>query len=178
MNSVKMPSSLCRSSPPKVAIIYTTAVRQQCVRECQKHNESKISQKKYNKVRILKYVTYSHIIYHVYYFKHHNQPAYCIHNVKTSYMLDFHKFFGTRKNAEKTRKTRGKRGKSRGKLRILKIFRGRVAMRTAPTRTRPVADADFKTRTRCVADADYLPTSIWRHYLLGKRSKILLSIIL
>ena len=52
----------------------------------------------------------SHIIYHAYYSKHHNQPAYCIHNVKTSYMLDFHKFFRhpdkRRKNAENEQKMR------------------------------------------------------------------------
>ena len=35
----------------------------------------------------------SHIIYHAYYSKHHNQPAYCMHNVKTSYMLDFNEVF-------------------------------------------------------------------------------------
>ena len=88
---------------------YNVVVGQQCVIECQKHNEVSFL-KKYNKVRISKYVTYSHIIYHAYYSKHHNQPAYYIHNVKTSYMLDFHKFFGTRTNADKTRITRKKRG--------------------------------------------------------------------
>ena len=32
-------------------------------------------------------------------------------------------------------------------------------MRTAPTRTRHVVDADFTMWTRCIADTDYLPTS-------------------
>ena len=54
-------------------------------------------------------------------------------------MLDFNEVFW---HADK-------RGKIRRKLRILKFF----------SRTRRVADADFKTRTHCIADADYLPTS-------------------
>ena len=38
---------------------------------------------------ILKYVTYSNVMYHAYYSKHHNQPTYCSSNVKKYYMLDF-----------------------------------------------------------------------------------------
>ena len=55
------------------------------------------------------------------------------------------KFFGTRKNAEnakntrKTRKNTRKRGKFRGKLRILKIF----------SRTRCVADGAHADAARC-----------------------------
>ena len=63
------------------------------------------------------------------------------------------KFFGTRKNAEKTRKTQKNAQKTRKISRILKL---RTAL-LAPTRTQ-FADANSK-RTRCVADADYLPTS-------------------
>ena len=64
----------------------------------------------------------SHIIYHVYYSKHHNQPAYCIHNVKTSYMLDFHKFFGTWTNADKMRITRKNAWIARKITRITRII--------------------------------------------------------
>ena len=117
MYSVNMQSSLGKSSQqPQVAIIYKIIILQfwllvndvqGCVIECQKHNQVKCLRTKYNKVWILKYVTYSHIIYHAYYSKHHNQPAYYSSNVKTYYMLDFNDFFCMRKNAENT----GKHGK-------------------------------------------------------------------
>ena len=73
--------------------------------ECQKHTQVKFLRTKYNKVRILKYVTYSRIIYHAYYSNHHNQPA-CSNNVKKYYMLDFNEFFGIWMNVEKRWKTR------------------------------------------------------------------------
>ena len=68
---------------------------------------------------------------------------------KTSYMLDFNEVFWAR----------GKRGKTRGKLRILNFFCRRVALRTEPMQTRCVVDTDVKTQMHCVSDADYLPTS-------------------
>ena len=86
--------------------------------ECQKHSQVKFLRTKHNKIRILKYVTYSRVIYHACYSKHHNQSAYSSSNVKTYYMLDFNEVFlyedkcgkhagnaeKERRNAEKTRK--------------------------------------------------------------------------
>ena len=77
-----MQSSLCKFSghclqEPKITIIYTMVVLQfwviqRCVIECPKHIQVKFLRTKYNKVGILNCVTYSRIIYHAYYFKHHN----------------------------------------------------------------------------------------------------------
>ena len=119
MYSVKMQSSLCRSSPPKVAIIYTTVVHQQYVTECQKHNEVKILIKNTTKLGF-KNMSHIHILF----------TRLIILNIttnrltasttsKTSYMLDFNEVFLAR---GKTRKKRGENGNTRGKLRILKIF--------------------------------------------------------
>ena len=43
----------------------------------------------------------SHIIYHAYYSKQHNQQAYCFNNVKASYMLDFNEVFWPADKREK-----------------------------------------------------------------------------
>ena len=191
MYSVNIQSSLCRSSQqPKVATIYTIVILQFLVgQRCptmwivfQKHSQVKFIRTKYNKVRTLKYVTYSHIIYHAYYSKHYNQPAYCSNDVKIYHMLEFNEVFGMRTNVEntlKTRKTckciktRGKRRKTRGKtwkicrkLQILKFSCGRGALRTEPMWTGCVSNANLQMRMRCIADADYLPTST-THYPKG-----------
>ena len=79
---------------------------------------------------------------------------------KTCYMLDFNEVFWHADNADKTRKTRITRIKNADNAdNAENFFRGRVAARTAATRTRRGADGNFTTRTRRGADADYLPTS-------------------
>ena len=46
-------------------------------------------------------MSHIHILfYHAYYSKQHNQPAYYINNVKTSYMLDFNEVFWDAENAK------------------------------------------------------------------------------
>ena len=60
--------------------------------------------------------TYSNIIYHAYYSKHHNQPAYCFNNVKTSYMLDFHEVFWYAEKCGKNAESVGKHAENAEKL--------------------------------------------------------------
>ena len=134
MYSVKMQSSLCRSSPPKVAIIYTTVVHQQCVTECQKHNEVKILIKNTTKLGF-KNMSHIHILFTMLIILNITTNRLTASTTsKTSYMLDFNEVFlargKTRKNAENAEKHAEK---LRGKLRILKIF----------------------SRTRCVADGTH-----------------------
>ena len=77
----------------RIAILWLVNDAQRCVTECQKHTQIKFLRTKYNKVRILKYVTYSRIIYHAYYSKYHNPPAYNT-KVRKYYMLDINEVFG------------------------------------------------------------------------------------
>ena len=79
-----------------------------------------------------------YIIYHAYFYKHHIQPAYCINNVKTSYMLDFNEVFW---NVDKREKTRGKRRKNTWKT--WKI-------------SRKIADSEIFLRTRCVVGGSHV----------------------
>ena len=152
MYSVKMQSSLCRSSPPKVAIIYTTVVHQQCVTECQKHNEVKILIKNTTKLGF-KNMSHIHILFTMLIILNITTNRLTASTTsKTSYMLDFNEVFLARKN-EKTRKTRqaenyaenyaadsenffadalrcGWHPRGRGALRMPISQRGRVALRT------------------------------------------------
>ena len=116
MYSVKMQSSLCRSSPPKVAIIYTTVVHQQCVTECQKHNEVKTLIKNTTKLGF-KNMSHIHILFTMLIILNITTNRLTASTTsKTSYMLDFKEVFlaraektrKTRKNTRKTLKTRGK----------------------------------------------------------------------
>ena len=142
-----MQSSLCRSSPPKVTIIYTTVVHQQCVTECQKHNEIKILIKNRTKLEF-KNMSHIHILFTMLIILNITTNRLTASTTsKTSYMLDFNEvFFGTRKNAEKTRKitrktadfenffadaTRcGRHPCGRGTLQTPISQRGRVVLRT------------------------------------------------
>ena len=109
MYSVKMQSSLCRSSPPKVAIIYTTVVHQQCVTECQKHNEVKILIKNTTKLGF-KNMSHIHILFTMLIILNITTNRLTASTTsKTSYMLDFNEVFLARG------KTRKKRGKARRK---------------------------------------------------------------
>ena len=136
MYSVKMQSSLCRSSPPKFAIIYTTVVHQQCVTECQKHNEVKILIKNTTELGF-KNMSHIHILFTMLIILNITTNQLTASTTsKTSYMLDFNGVFLAR---GKRVKTRGKRGKLRGKLRSLKIF----------SRTRCVADGAHADAARC-----------------------------
>ena len=129
MYSVKMQSSLCRSSPPKVAIIYTTVVHQQCVTECQKHNKVKILIKNTTKLGF-KNMSHIHILFTMLIILNITTNRLTTSTTsKTSYMLDFDEVFW---HAEKS-------GKLRGKLRILKIF--------SPTRC--VADGTHADVAHC-----------------------------
>ena len=165
MYSVKMQSSLCRSSPPKVAIIYTTVVHQQCVTECQKHNEVKFLIKNTTKLGF-KNMSHIHILFTMLIILNITTNRLTASTTsKTCYMLDFNEVFWHADNADKTRITRKNTRITRKITRITEnyadsenFFRGRVAARTAATRTRRGADGNFTTRTRRGADADYLPT--------------------
>ena len=101
MYGVKMQSSLCRSSPPKVAIIYTTVVHQQCVLECQKHNEVKILIKNTTKLG-LKNMSHIHILFTMLIILNITTNRLTASTTsKTCYMLDFNEVFLARgKNAE------------------------------------------------------------------------------
>ena len=112
--------------------MYTTVVPQQCVIERQKHNEVKFRRKNTTKLGFQN-TSHIHILFTMLIILNITTNRLTASTTsKTSYMLDFHKFFSTWINAEKTwkmRKTRGKRrkscgkrGKSRGKLRNRKIF--------------------------------------------------------
>ena len=129
-NNPKLPSSHNRH----IAILWLVNDVQRCVIECQKDSRVKFLRTKYSKIWILKYVTYSHIIYHAYYSKHDNQPAYCIKNIKTCYMLDFNEVFldanKSGKHAENGEKTREKRGKNSKNCGFWKFSCRRVALRT------------------------------------------------
>ena len=143
MYSVKMQSSLCRSSPSKVAIIYTTVVHEQCVTECQKHNEVKILIKNTTKLGF-ENMSHIHILFTMLIILNITTNRLTASTTfKTCYMLDFNEIFlargKTRIKRGKRVKTRGKRRKLRGKLRILKIFQ----------RTRCVADGAHADAARC-----------------------------
>ena len=167
-----MQSSLCRSSPPKVAIIYTTAVHQQCVTECQKHNELKILIKNTTKLGF-KNMSHIHILFTMLIILNITTNRLTASTTsKTSYMLDFNEVFWhaekrgknaenaenmrkTRKNSRKTRKnTRKTRKLTRKTADSENFFADALRCGTPISKRERVA-----LRTCCVADADYLPTS-------------------
>ena len=130
-------------------LITMLGVGQQCVIECQKHNEVKFLKKTTTKLGFQN-MSHIHILFTMLIILNITTKwLYCFNNVKTSYMLDFNEVFWpmdkrgknaeNAKNTRKTQKTCGKRRKFHGKSRILKLL----------WRTHCVADGAHAGAARC-----------------------------